>query len=135
MELDEEPAGAVNTCSPESRRQCTISFSVLLLIVSIVYVATTIVYTSYTMVIEMDNEVENHGIKVIGMHDSCSGRGFNVVDHGEGQINIAWHDPPLTYETMLKRLYVSGASWTVLPNLTISIEQPHCGDVLLLWTP
>lgn len=138
MEIDEEPAAVANTCSRESRRQCTISFSVLLLIASIMYVATTIVYTSYTMVIEMDNEVENRGVKVIGMYDSCANptHAFNVVEHGENMLNIGWHEQTLTQELLETHLYVFGTNdWKIMPNLSIAIQTDTCNNILLIWKP
>ena len=138
MDIDEEPASAVNTCSRESQRQCAISFSVFVLILSILYVATTIVYTSYKMVVEMDTVVENHVIKVVGMYNSCAQppKLFNVVADDLGLLSIGWHDPPLTYDSMLSHLYVFGTrEWTVFQNLSIAVDTGVCQDLLLLWQP
>lgn len=139
MEIDEEPADAVNTCSYESRRQCIISFSVLLLIVSIVYVATTIVYTSYTMVIEMDNEVENHVVKIIGLMNTCVNphKLFNVDVEDSTHINIVWNDPPLTYDTMKNNMFVYGVDdWNVFSNLTIGLNRTEgCENLMIVLTP
>ena len=138
MEIDEEPPSVANTCSRESRRQCVISFSLLSLVLSITYTASIIIYTSYKMVVDMDRELENSVIKVIGLYDTCASppKHFNIATEAPGSFRILWNDPPLTYETMVSHLYVFGTPlWTVLPNMTISLSSPGCHNLLVYLTP
>ena len=138
MEIDEEPPSVANTCSRESRRQCVISLSMMALIASIAYTASTIIYTSYVMVAEMDKRLDNHVIKVIGMYDNCSTppKRFNVASDSPDSLYILWNDPPLTYATLSAHLYVHGTTdWFLFPNMTIGLASAACHSVLFLLEP
>lgn len=138
MEIDEEPNDGANTCSAQSRRQCYISTSVLVLIVSILYVATTIIYTSYTMVVDMDLDLTNNVVKTIGIYDTCAAPPylFNIDEISPLNIRITWMEEQQTQATM-RHVYLFGANaWAVLPNMTIQIESTApCNRILLIWTP
>lgn len=132
MDVDEEPPSSANTCSPESCRQFWISLSVFTFVCSILYVAASIVYSLYTMVVDMDEEAERQQVKIMGIFDTCNGLTFNIDEVRPNTLKLKWSDVPI----MWQNLYVLGESgWNITADSEILLEPRGCHSTAIVWLP
>ena len=136
MDVDLEPNDVANTCSKESRRQFWVSFSIFFFICSVIYVCAGILYTLYTMSMEMEKELERQNIKLIGIYDTCNNIVFNVKEVHNGisntTVRLLWSDVLL----IPSNLYVLGSqTWSILNNSDIVLSSNECHTVSIVWMP
>ena len=138
MDIDEEPNENVNTCSRESRRQFWISSTVLILIMSILYSASIIIYTSYTMVIDMDKEMESNGIRPIALYDTCSNPPimFNTKKVNRTRLyeffEILWLDDSMLHDSV----HIVGSDiWKVFDKTLVRLNFAQCYNIFVLMRP
>ncbi len=140
MDIDEEPETGVNTCSKESRKQFLISISVIFLICNILYVASTIIYTSYIMVIDMDKELFEHGIKPLAIYDTCSEPPihFNIErlnvtnDVTQNEVRIEWSEHIL----QKGNVHVLGVNkWNFTNRSTFILYSNTCVNTMFFSRP
>lgn len=133
MDVDEEPNDVSNTCSTESRRQFYITLSVTILVFSILYSASVIFYTSYTMMLDMDNDMNIHVIRPVAIYDNCSDPPIMFNTEPADTFRVMWVNPSY-YD---QYFHVVGTKhWTILANNTIKIlDNLLCTNVVVYLRP